>query len=45
MVYYGIWSLPLSLQLTDSLWHIVEKGLGGLAIALVWGRPAETKKK
>lgn len=44
LIYYAIWSLPLSVQLIDSLWQIVEKGLGGLAIALVWGRFTETKK-
>jgi hypothetical protein len=41
VLYYGVWNVPLSAQLIDSAWELVEKGLGGIAIALVWGR---TKK-
>jgi hypothetical protein len=44
LIYYAVWSMPGSLQLIDSLWQIVEKSLGGLAIALVWGRFTEAKK-
>jgi hypothetical protein len=44
LVYYAVWNVSLSVQLLDSAWQVVEKGFGGLAIALVWGKITDLKK-
>lgn len=44
LLYYGVWNVPLSTQLIDSAWELVEKGLGGMAIAFVWGRTGRPKQ-
>ena len=38
LVYTAIWNYPLSTALVDSAWHVVEEGLGGLVIAMVYAR-------
>ena len=35
---HGIWIVPLNAVLVDSAWHIVEEGIGGIAIGLVYGK-------
>ncbi len=34
----GIWLVDMGPVLVDSAWHIVEQGLGGIAVALVYGQ-------
>jgi len=36
---HGIYNLPLTLVIVDSAWHVVQEGIGGIVIALVYGRP------
>ncbi len=38
LVLYGAHNMTLSVTLVDSGWHIVEEGIGGLFIALVYGK-------
>ncbi len=35
---HGIYNLPLTLVIVDSAWHVVQEGIGGIVIALVYGR-------
>jgi uncharacterized membrane protein len=35
---YGVLKNTLASALVDSVWHIVEQGIGGIAIALVYGK-------
>ena len=37
VIIYGIWNLPLAVVLVDSAWHVVEEGLAGLAVGLIYG--------
>ncbi len=39
VVDHGLWNLPLTTVMVDPAWHVVEEGIGGIAIALVYGRP------
>ncbi len=34
----GIWQIELTIVLVDSAWHIIEQGLGGVAVAMAYGR-------
>jgi len=34
----------LTAVIVDSAWHVVEEGIGGIAIALVYGRQREAFK-
>ncbi len=38
VVDHGLYNLPLTLVIVDSAWHVVQEGLGGIVIALVYGR-------
>ena len=38
LVYTAIWNYPMGTALVDSAWHVVEEGIGGMAIALVFAR-------
>ena len=38
IVFYGILEGPASVIFVDSAWHIVEEGLAGAALALVYGQ-------
>ena len=42
LILYGAHNMTLSATLVDSSWHIVEEGIGGIVIALVYGT-ASTK--
>ena len=42
LILYGAHNMTLSATLVDSGWHVVEEGIGGLVIALVYGT-ASTK--
>jgi len=42
LILYGAHNITLSATLVDSGWHVVEEGIGGLVIALVYGT-ASTK--
>ena len=35
---HGLYNLPLTLVIVDSSWHVVQEGIGGIVIALVYGR-------
>jgi hypothetical protein len=35
---HGVLKNTLASALVDSVWHIVEQGIGGIAIALVYGK-------
>lgn len=37
LVLYGAYNVTLSMTLVDSVYHIVEEGIGGLVIALIYG--------
>ena len=34
---HGIWNYPLAGVIVDSAWHVVEEGVGGIVIGLVYG--------
>ena len=34
---YGVYNVTLSATLVDSIWHVVEEGIGGIVIAFVYG--------
>ena len=38
LVLYGALDGPLSIVLVDGAWHVVEEGLAGIALGLVYGR-------
>lgn len=38
LIFVGVWNVPLTLALVDSGWHVVEEGLAGIAIAMVYAR-------
>ena len=40
LVDYGVNDVSLKLKLVESGWHVIEKGIGGIIIALIYG--AET---
>jgi len=35
---HGLWNLPLTVVIVDSAWRVVEEGIAGIVIALVYGR-------
>ena len=35
---HGLYNLPLTYVIVDSAWHVVQEGIGGIVIALVYGR-------
>ncbi len=37
MIFYGMMNITLSGVLVDAGWHVVEEGVGGIIIALVYG--------
>ncbi len=39
LIFHGVWNLPLTGVIVDSAWHVVEEGIAGIAIALVYGKP------
>ena len=41
---HGLYNLPLTLVIVDSSWHVVQEGIGGIVIALVYGRQREAVK-
>ena len=38
VILHGVWNLPFTGVIVDSAWHVVEEGVGGIAIARVYGR-------
>ena len=44
VILYGVWNYPLTAVIVDSAWHVVEEGIAGIAIALVYGRQREAFK-
>ncbi len=38
LILHGVWNNPLAAALVDSVWHVVEQGIGGIVIALVYGK-------
>ncbi len=38
VILHGVWNLPLTGVIVDSAWHVIEEGVGGIAIARVYGR-------
>jgi len=42
--HYGLYNLPLAYVIVDPAWHVVEEGIGGIAIALVYGRQRKAVK-
>ncbi len=37
VIFHGVWNYPLTGVIVDSAWHVVEEGMAGIAIALVYG--------
>ncbi len=44
VVLHGLWNVPLTTVMVDPAWHVVEEGIGGIAIALVYGRQRKAVK-
>ena len=44
VIFHGVWNLPLTAVIVDSAWHVIEEGVGGIAIARVYGRQREAFK-
>jgi len=44
VILHGVWNLPLTGVIVDSAWHVVEEGIAGIGIALVYGRQPEASK-
>ena len=42
LVFVGVWKLPMAGVFVE-LWHIVEEGIVGIAIGLIYGRAAAPK--
>jgi len=38
LVLHGVWKNTLAAALVDSVWHVFEQGIGGIVIALVYGK-------
>lgn len=38
LVITGIWNVPLVSVVVDSAWHVIEEGLGGIALAMVYNK-------
>ncbi len=38
LILHGVWTNPLAAALVDSVWHVAEQGIGGIVIALVYGK-------
>ena len=41
LVIHGIWNYPLASLIVDSAWHVVEQGIAGIIIALIYGPQRE----
>ena len=44
VIFHGVWNLPLTAVIVDSAWHVIEEGVGGIAIARVYGRQRKAVK-
>ncbi len=44
VILHGVWNYPLTAVIVDSAWHVVEEGIAGIGIALVYGRQPEALK-
>ncbi len=40
LIFVGVWHYPMNVALIDSAWHIIEQGLMGVAIAMIYGTGA-----
>ncbi len=38
LILHAVWKNTLAAALVDSVWHVVEQGIGGIVIALVYGK-------
>jgi hypothetical protein len=45
VIIHGIWKYPLLCVIVDSVWHIVEQGIGGLIIGIIYGKGSEVESK
>ena len=45
LVYSSIWNYPMNTALIDAAWHVVEEGVGGIALAMVFARGAEASEE
>ena len=41
LVMHGVWTYPLTSVIVDSAWHVVEQGVAGLIIGLIYGTQQE----
>jgi hypothetical protein len=41
LVLYGAFEGPFSVVLVDGAWHVVEQGVAGIALAMVFGRGSQ----
>ncbi len=44
VIIHGLWNYPLAGVIVDSAWRVVEEGIAGIGIALVYGRQPEALK-
>ena len=44
LIFSGIWNYPLVAVFVDSAWHIVEQGMTGIVIALIYGNSAASSQ-
>ena len=44
LIFSGVWNYPLVAVIVDSAWHIVEQGVVGIVIALIYGTAAASSE-
>jgi len=44
VAHHGLYNLPLAYVIVDPAWHVVQEGIGGIVIALVYGRQRKAVK-
>jgi len=44
LIFSGVWNYPLVAVIVDSAWHIVEQGVTGIVIAMIYGTAAASSE-
>ena len=44
LIFSGAWNYPLVAVIVDSAWHIVEQGVTGIVIAMIYGTAAASSE-
>lgn len=40
LIMHGVWNLPLVAVIVDAAWHVVEEGIVGIVVAMIYGTVA-----